>query len=260
MSKTITANVPIAKVGGIGVDTSLMQTKKCYVQNSRGISHIVMHYTGNAKDTAKANANYVINGNSDVSAHYFVDDNSIYQSVALKNAAWHAGQKSMNLKSVGIEMCCSGNYQMSAKTIENSAQLVAELCKLLGIKAADVDKYIIRHYDVTGKNCPAPWVKNPSQWAAFKSRVKTLLGGASQTTTKPTVTANSSFLVRVIDNNLNIRKGAGTSYAVVGQIKDHGTYTIVETKGTVGQAGSWGKLKSGAGWISLNSCYVKRVK
>lgn len=90
------------------------------------------------------------------------------------------------------------------------------------------------------------------------------LGVAYKTTAtvsnpKPTNTASKGFLVRVIDKNLNIRAGAGTQYKVVGQIKDKGTYTIIETKGIVGNPGSWGKLKSGAGWISLNSCYVKVV-
>ena len=47
------------------------------------------------------------------------------------------------------------------------------------------------------------------------------------------------------------RKGPGTNYAVTGVIRDKGTYTIVD------QSGTWGKLKSGAGWISLNYC--KRV-
>ncbi|MDR1805583.1 MAG: SH3 domain-containing protein [Clostridium sp.] len=50
---------------------------------------------------------------------------------------------------------------------------------------------------------------------------------------------------------LNIRKGAGTNYAVVGTIKDKGVYTIIEEKD------GFGKLKSGAGWISLS--YTKRV-
>ena len=56
------------------------------------------------------------------------------------------------------------------------------------------------------------------------------------------------YLVRVNTDSLNIRKGPGTEYAVVGAIRDRGTYTIVD------QSGTWGKLKSGAGWISLNYC------
>lgn len=67
---------------------------------------------------------------------------------------------------------------------------------------------------------------------------------------KKTETKNS-FLVKVTANALNIRSGPGTNYKKVGVIKDKGVYTIVETKG------SWGKLKSGAGWISLN--YTKKI-
>lgn len=59
------------------------------------------------------------------------------------------------------------------------------------------------------------------------------------------------YLVKVTASALNIRKGAGTSHAIVGCIKDKGTYTIVE------ESNGWGKLKSGAGWISL--AYTKRV-
>lgn len=69
-------------------------------------------------------------------------------------------------------------------------------------------------------------------------------------------TATSSFkpyLVKVTTSNLNIRKGAGTNYGVTGSITDKGTYTIVaESNGT--GATKWGKLKSGAGWISLDYC------
>lgn len=81
---------------------------------------------------------------------------------------------------------------------------------------------------------------------------------ATEAKPQPQATSNS-FLVRIVDKNLNIRSGPSTAYRVVGQIRDGGVYTIVETKGTVGKAGSWGKLKSGAGWISLNKCFVNRV-
>lgn len=65
------------------------------------------------------------------------------------------------------------------------------------------------------------------------------------------------YLAKVTANALNIRKGAGTNFAVVGCIRDKGTYTIVaESKGT-GATKGWGKLKSGAGWISLD--FVKKV-
>lgn len=58
------------------------------------------------------------------------------------------------------------------------------------------------------------------------------------------------YLVKVTADALNIRKGAGTKYAITGVIKNKGVYTIVEEKD------GWGKLKSGAGWISLK--YTKK--
>ena len=66
----------------------------------------------------------------------------------------------------------------------------------------------------------------------------------------------SSYKVRVTTDVLNIRKGAGTNYGTNGSIIDRGVYTIVaEASGT--GANKWGKLKSGAGWISLD--YTKKV-
>lgn len=64
-------------------------------------------------------------------------------------------------------------------------------------------------------------------------------------------TTSASYKVKVTATTLNIRKGAGTNYAVTGQIKKGGVYTIVDTQN------GWGKLKSGAGWIKLS--YTERL-
>ena len=66
--------------------------------------------------------------------------------------------------------------------------------------------------------------------------------------TKP---ASSSYKVRVTTAVLNVRNGAGTNYKINRTVKQNEVYTIVETKG------DWGKLKSGAGWISLK--YTKKL-
>ena len=58
----------------------------------------------------------------------------------------------------------------------------------------------------------------------------------------------TSYRVKILHGALNIRQGPGTNYSIVGVIRDRGVYTIVETNGT------WGKLKSGKGWISLGWC------
>jgi len=64
--------------------------------------------------------------------------------------------------------------------------------------------------------------------------------------------------LRLTTDSLNIRKGPGTDTAVVGVIKDKGVYTIVDEADGPG-APKWGKLKSGAGWISLSSNFVKKM-
>lgn len=69
----------------------------------------------------------------------------------------------------------------------------------------------------------------------------------------PTTTSKSEFRVKVIVPELNIRAGAGTGFKLNGCITNKGVYTIVST------VGSWGKLKSGAGWINISSRYCQRV-
>ena len=90
-------------------------------------------------------------------------------------------------------------------------------------------------------------------WIAFADAKK-----AAGTTTAPATqkTTFTPYLVKVTADVLNIRKGAGTNYAVVGSIKDKGVYTIVEEANGTG-ATKWLKLKSGAGWIA--SDYTKKA-
>ena len=69
--------------------------------------------------------------------------------------------------------------------------------------------------------------------------------------------AGVPFLVRISISNLNIRKGAGTNYARTGKYTGKGIFTIMEVKSGQGSDAGWGRLKSGAGWISLD--YAERV-
>lgn len=69
-------------------------------------------------------------------------------------------------------------------------------------------------------------------------------------TTKP---KTEGYQVKITVSSLNIRAGAGTNYKILGTVKKNYIYTIVETKG------SWGRLKSGAGWISISTKYVKHL-
>ena len=143
-----------------------------------GIKYIVIHYTANNGDTAKNNADYFANNkNISASAHYFVDENTIWQSVRDTDTAWHCGANTYkhpycrNSNSIGIELCSrkdsKGNYYFKNETVENAAELTKSLMKKYNIPATNV----IRHYDVTGKVCPAPMVNDVSLWNKFKSMI-----------------------------------------------------------------------------------------
>ena len=66
--------------------------------------------------------------------------------------------------------------------------------------------------------------------------------------------STGSFLVQVTATDLNIRKGPGTNYGKTGKYTGKGVFTITEVKSGTGSTAGWGKLKSGAGWISLDYC------
>lgn len=93
-----------------------------------------------------------------------------------------------------------------------------------------------------------------------QNKVNELLNKTNTINTKPTQSINNPklpFKVKVSIPDLNIRTGAGTTYAKTGHSTGIGIFTIVETKSGPGSNKGWGKLKSGAGWISLD--YAKTI-
>ena len=140
------------------------------------IKYIVIHYTANNGDTAKNNLNYFANNqNLSASAHYFVDENEVCQSVKDTDTAYHCGGKTYkhkscrNSNSIGIELCSrkdsNGKYYFKDKTIANAVAIAKELMQKYNIPVANV----VRHYDVTGKICPAPMVNDEKLWKEFLS-------------------------------------------------------------------------------------------
>lgn len=150
------------------------------------IKYIVIHYCG-AVGSAEANARYFYGGDRNASAHYFVDEKDIWQSVEDANSAWHVGSSTYkhpecrNQNSLGIEMCCNTtgdpskadeHWYFEDKTVERTIALTKNLMKKYNVP---VD-HVLRHYDVTGKVCPAPYVYNTGKhtWDQFKKAI----GGA----------------------------------------------------------------------------------
>ena len=137
------------------------------------IQFLVIHYTANNGDTVQNNLDYFSCNAAGASAHYFVDENGYGQSVKDADTAWHCGASSYrhktcrNANSIGMELCSrkdsKGNYYFMDQTVYNAAALARQLMQTYGIDRA----HVLRHYDVTGKRCPAPMVDNPTLWENF---------------------------------------------------------------------------------------------
>lgn len=158
------------------------------ISSNRKIEYLVMHYVG-AVSTARNNASYFKNTYRAASAHYFVDDNEIVQVVEDKDIAWHCGNDvyyngARNSNSLSIEMCCykmdNGNLNVTEKTESNAVELAKELIKKYNIPINNV----VRHYDVTHKNCPAPMVNSEERWNEFKKKLQSESTVEEETTSK----------------------------------------------------------------------------
>lgn len=144
--------------------------------NRSKIDWIILHYVG-AVSTAKNNAEYFYDKYRGASAHYFVDYKEIWQVVEDNDASWAIGADkyytdARNSNSISVEMCCytmtNGNINVAKEVEEKAVELVKMLMKKYNI---DVD-HVIRHYDATRKNCPAPFVKDEERWENFKKKLQ----------------------------------------------------------------------------------------
>ena len=227
--------------------------------------------------TAKQGCDYFATTDRQCSANYVVGkDGSIGLSVDEKDRSWCSSNGTNDNRAITIEVASDTThpYAVTAKAYAALLDLVTDICKRNGIKKLvwstnKNDRVNHRngcnmtvHRDFANKACPGEYLY--SRHGEIAAEVNRRLQGASNGggvvsytppaaekptggTTEATVTP---YLVRVKISNLNIRKGPGTNYGSTGFIKP-GVYTIVaESTGT--GATKWGKLKSGAGWISLD--------
>ena len=167
-------------------------------RNISDIKRIVIHYTTNDGDTDENNGKYFANNIKKASAHYFVDDDSVTQSVPDDYVAYSVGgNKYSNCASTGggklygiatnantlnIEICDdvkNGVVYPSQATIDNVIAFTKVKMKEYNISKENV----IRHFDVNGKPCPAYWIDD----AKWKSEFWNKLDETSEVvSTKPT--------------------------------------------------------------------------
>lgn len=231
------------------------------------IKYLVRHYVG-ATGGAEANCTYFQNAYRGASAHYFIGhDGEIWQCVEENDTAWHCGASTYkhaecrNSNSIGIELCVkkdkNGKWYYTEATRKAAVELFAYLMDKYHIDSG----HVLRHYDVTGKTCGEPDVRSGNKvWSEFKKNIaeygkKDTKKEEKKEEKKDTENKGTAFLVETTCDSLFIRTGAGTNYKIAGAINEKAgckkKYTIVEEKN------GWGRLKSGAGWISL--AYTKKA-
>lgn len=256
------------------------------------VKKIAVHYVGSPNSSALANRNYFENckeGGRYVSSHYIVGlKGEVIQCIPLDE--WSYCTNQANGYTISIETC---HPKSDGVFNDNTYVSLCELCAMLLKKYNLTVNDLIRHYDVTQKQCPLHWTPTKYQseavatarWNRFKQDVQTVMNGgkvtrnntvditeASIKNTKPaTSTPNSNasasttppYKVKVIDKTgLNVRKGAGVNNPVVTTVKYGEVYTVVSVT-KVGSS-TWGLLKAYKekrnGWINVGENYVTKVK
>ena len=223
--------------------------------NTGRIKYIVIHYVG-ATGGAEANCRYYASTYVGASAHYYVGFNGeVWQSVEDKNTAWHCGAKSYkhpecrNSNSIGIELCVrnkgskadtSKDWYFEDATVTSAVELTKDLMAKYGVPASRV----IRHYDVTGKICPNPYVYNHTKhtWNDFKSQIS----GGIPATNAPTQAVSTSWqavgTATCGGSTVNVRStpngtklftlDKGNRFEVDGQTS--GSWTRIKANGQIG--------------------------
>ena len=178
------------------------------------VRKIVMHWTANLGATANGHYNYfnTLSGRY-ASAHFFIDKTESILIIPLNEIAYHANDGSKrkiaelrpnaNFLSIGIELCVEKDGSFHPNTIKQAEAVAAELCKRYKL---DPKTDIVRHYDITGKNCPAPWVKSSTGLVQFRNNVAAIKSGvptSSATAPKPTAPSTDA-----LPDNPVLRRGA----------------------------------------------------
>lgn len=168
-------------------------------RGNNAIAWIIVHYTGdrNSQGRAKKTADAMQTWKRTVSTHYLVGDDAIFQTVEDRNAAWHCPYEKSNKcaacngNAIGVDLVehkrstktksvNDRDWYFTEKVVNDGAQLVAGLADKYDIPM----DHIVRHYDVTGKWCPRPFVGKDTNevtgetgehaWRAFLAKVSSL--------------------------------------------------------------------------------------
>lgn len=246
----------ISKLASKAILSTNCNPRKNITYNPSGIPDgITIHHTATVGVSAEEHARRFQNPARQASANYIIgDDGDIVCGVDENNRAWTTGSRVNDYKKITIEVCNHTGrptWTISDAATEALIRLCTDICSRYNIKPVfDGTKKasFTFHYMFQATECPGPYIRSN-----IGKIIEYINAGLSGNTPKPEPEKpTDAYLVKVTADCLNIRSGPGVKYKKVGEITDHGVYTIIET------SGGWGKLKSGAGWISLR--YTKGVK
>lgn len=262
---------------------SIMTKNPCYTAGRKiTVKGLMLHSVGCSQPSASV---FIKSWNSpsykNACVHGFIDanDGTAYQTLPWDHRGWHAGGAANNTH-IGVEMCepacikyvggasftCTEANKPIAqaavkRTYETAVQLFAILCKQFGLDPFG-DGVIVSHKEGCARGIASNHGDPEHLWTqlgmsytmnGFRQDVKAAMSGV--TVTAPSVPAASnavSYQVRIDIKNLNIRSAPDKNSASNG-FATPGVYTIVAESDGDG-ASKWGKLKSGAGWVSLDYC------
>ncbi|MBO0727605.1 MAG: N-acetylmuramoyl-L-alanine amidase [Acidimicrobiaceae bacterium] len=139
------------------IDTSHTSPNQTPGRQGVRVDRIVWHHTGGG--SVAGAINWVVRPESQVSYHYLVDESGrIFRVVPEQNTSWHAGNWTMNLRSIGICHPVNGG---GAATRQSSVALARDICRRFGIPPDG--GHIIPHRAVVPTACPgalpmAEWI------------------------------------------------------------------------------------------------------
>ncbi len=250
---------------------SILTKNPCYTAGKKiTVKGLMLHSVGCPQPSASVFTKQWNRADYDrACVHAFIDGNNgnVYQTLPWNHRGWHGGGK-CNDTHIGVEMCepacikytggstftCTDTATARAvvqRTYDTAVALFAHLCKQYNL---DPMTDIISHREGANKGIASKHGDPEHLWKqlgmgytmnTFRKAVKATMGGVKDT----------SYLVKITAETLNVRKGAGTDHPITTKVSKGEVFTIVgeSMRGST----KWGKLKSGAGWISLK--YTKRI-
>ena len=221
----------------------MLTKKRCYVGQNKP-AYVVIHETDNWSKGAgaKAHATAMKNGNLAGTVHYYVDSDSVYQTLDHKDGAWAVGDGKgkygiTNRNSINIEICVNPESDYY-KAVDKAEQLAASLLKQYGW---GTDR-LKRHYDASRKHCPRR-IQDEGLWPEFKRKTAAYMGTAPE---KPTHTPATQTGGHYMFEPKTVKKGdSGLSVLLLQE--------ILRARGFKGKDGKDLKLDREAGENTIHA-------